>query len=130
MAGLKPGDKKLYEKVVSPDDLAVFHDQLVHEVYSTFALARDMEWASRLLLLDILKEEEEGIGTELQVKHLAPVFLGQKIKIMAIVKNFNNKILDCEVTVNCGSKIIATGFTQQKIMNKSRLAEIFRTKKE
>ncbi|CAN5554241.1 thioesterase family protein [soil metagenome] len=125
---LKPGDTKIYEKEVLPGDLASFHNKLVHEVYSTFALARDMEWASRLLILDILKEGEEGIGMGLQVKHINPAFLGQKIIIEAVVKKFRNNILNCEVTVRFGNKIIATGFTQQKIIDKNKLNELFKSK--
>jgi fluoroacetyl-CoA thioesterase len=120
----KPGDTKIYEKEVQTGDLAAFHNQIVHKVYSTFALARDMEWASRLFVLEMINEDEEGIGSELQVKHLRPAFLGQKILIEAVIKDFHNKTLDCDITVKCGDKIIATGFTQQKILKKDKLLKI------
>lgn len=126
---LKPGEIKIFEKEVLPGDLAAFNNELVHEVYSTFALARDMEWSSRLILLEILEEDEEGIGTELQIKHLKPAFLGQKLTFEASVKKYKNKILDCEITVKCGKKIVATGFTQQKILNKKLLSKIFTSHK-
>jgi predicted thioesterase len=126
---LTPGDKKIYKKEVLPGDLAAFHNKIIYEVYSTFALARDIEWSSRLFVLDILEEDEEAVGTQLKIKHLKPAFLGQKILIEAVVKKFEDKILDCEITVKCGKRKIATGFTKQKILSKKRLAEIFNYKK-
>jgi len=54
----KPGDIKIYEKIVSEQDTAIFHGEMLHPVYSTFALSRDFEWSSRLFFLD-MKEEDE-----------------------------------------------------------------------
>jgi predicted thioesterase len=59
----KQGDVKRYSKVVSIDELASFESGTVHEVYSTFALARDAEWSGRLFVLEMKEEDEEGIGT-------------------------------------------------------------------
>lgn len=37
----KPGDQKVYHKKVESTDVAAFHGEVLHRVYSTFALARD-----------------------------------------------------------------------------------------
>ena len=53
----KQGDVKRYSKVVSIDELASFESGTVHEVYSTFALARDAEWSGRLFVLEMKDED-------------------------------------------------------------------------
>jgi len=124
---LKKGDIKSYRKVVMPEDIAAFPSEkniLVHDVYATFALARDMEWCSRLFVLDILKEDEEGIGTELQIKHIAPALVGEEVKFEAVISSFNDKGLFCNLTVKAGERLIAKGMTGQKIIKKNN----FKTK--
>ena len=55
-----PGSEKSYTKVVSAEDIARFESGTVHEVYATFAIARDAEWAGRLFVLDMKEDDEEG----------------------------------------------------------------------
>ena len=68
----KPGDIKVWQKEVQPEDVAAFGGEQVHPVCSTFALGREMEWASRLFVLEMREEEEEGIGTFLEIRHKTP----------------------------------------------------------
>jgi fluoroacetyl-CoA thioesterase len=77
------GSCKIYEKRVSALDLATFESGTVHEVYSTFALTRDAEWSGRLFVLEMKEEDEEGIGTQINLKHLAPAFVGELLTFTA-----------------------------------------------
>lgn len=45
------GESRVFRKTVTEADVAAFHGEVLHAVYSTFAMARDMEWSSRLFLL-------------------------------------------------------------------------------
>jgi hypothetical protein len=45
--------------LVQPADTAAFETGQVHPVYATFALARDLEWAGRQFVLEMLDEDEE-----------------------------------------------------------------------
>jgi fluoroacetyl-CoA thioesterase len=51
------GDRKTHVFQVSPRDTARFEAGEVHSVCSTFVLAREMEWAGRLFVLE-MKEAE------------------------------------------------------------------------
>ncbi|MDQ3534736.1 MAG: hypothetical protein M3421_03830 [Bacteroidota bacterium] len=121
---LKSGDIKVFNKIVLPEDIAAFPDQLVHEVYATFALARDVEWSSRLFLIEIIEEDEEGIGIELQVKHISPALVGEKVAIEATITSFIENKLYCDITAKVGNRIIATGKTGQKIIKKDKFKKI------
>lgn len=121
----KTGDIKLYEKVVSSDDIAEFESGKVHDVYGTFALGRDAEWSSRLFVLEMKDEDEEGIGTFLNITHHSPALLGQLVVFTAEITKLEKNIVDCKVTARVGDRIIAECSTGQKIIKKEKLNLLF-----
>ena len=123
---LKPGDKRSFTKTVSKEDIAVFETGKVHDLYSTFALARDAEWCSRLFVLDIKENDEEGIGTSIEIKHLSPALAGSEVIFTATVNSVKGNNLICDFEARVGDRIIAQGSTGQKVLKKSRLEEILR----
>lgn len=123
----KPGDQKVYEHRVKNEDTAAFHGSTVHAVYSTFALARDMEWSSRLFVLDILDEDEQGIGTALSIQHHSPAFPGEKVVITATLQSWDGHEIICGIEARCGKRLIASGITGQKILKKEKLERHFQS---
>ena len=81
----KIGDTKAYKRKVVQDDQAIFHGEVLHQVCSTFALARDMEWSSRLFFIEMKEDDEEGVGTHLTIDHRSPAFVGEELEITATV---------------------------------------------
>ncbi|MDX1628657.1 MAG: hypothetical protein R3345_08155 [Fulvivirga sp.] len=123
----KVGDRKHYNFTVKQQDIASFHGETVHSVCSTFALAREIEWSTRLFVLEIKEEDEEGVGTALEIRHLAPAFVGEKVNIAAEVTNFDKNELICNYVARVGDRVIAEGHTGQKILKKEKLNKIFST---
>ena len=121
----KIGDIKRFEKTVGPDDLATFESGSVHQVYGTFALGRDAEWSSRLFVLDMREEDEEGIGTFLNITHCSPALLGHTVIFEARIIKLEKNIVDCAVTASVGERIIAECQTGQKIIKKEKLNLLF-----
>jgi fluoroacetyl-CoA thioesterase len=122
----KPGDCKNYHCEVTEADIAAFHGETVHPVFATFALARDMEWSSRLFVLEMLEEDEQGIGTYLKIDHSSPAFLGEKIEFTACVISWQKNELICAITAKVGDRLVASGETGQKILKKEKLESIFK----
>ena len=116
----KKGDKKFHNFEVTDKDLAHFEKQAVHDVCATFTLAREIEWASRLFVLDMLEEGEEGIGTSLNIQHLSPAFLGEKVEIEADFLGIENREIICEFEFRVDKRLVATGTTGQKIILKKK----------
>jgi predicted thioesterase len=110
---------------VSDLDFPVFKDKTIHNVCSTYSLAREIEWTTRLFVLDMIDEDEEGIGTMLEIDHLAPALEGQEIKIEANLESVHGKELICSYTVSVDGRTIAKGKTGQKILKKDKLLRIF-----
>ena len=123
-------DFKRHTKVVEPADLASFEAGLVHPFCSTFAIAREMEWASRLFVLEMLEDGEEGIGTKIEISHLSPALEGEELTFEAKISDLDQHEIICDVQVLVGERIIATGVTGQKILKKTKLADLIRNIQE
>lgn len=121
----KPGDQKVYKKVVTTADFAAFHGEVLHQVCSTFALARDFEWSSRLFFLEMKEEDEEGVGTFVHLDHHAPAFEGEEIVITATVEQIQKNELICQIEARVGERLIADGKTGQKMLKKDKLKRVF-----
>ena len=121
----KIGDTKAYKRKVVQDDQAIFHGEVLHQVCSTFALARDMEWSSRLFFIEMKEDDEEGVGTHLTIDHRSPAFVGEELEITATVAQIENNELICDIMVKVGDRVIATGKTGQRMLKKERVNKIF-----
>ena len=121
----KKGDKKVYAKIIQPEDQAAFQGALLHSVYSTFALARDFEWSSRLFFIELKDLDEEGVGTMLHIDHKSPAFVGEEVVISATVEKIEGMELICYVEARVKDRLIASGKTGQKMLKKDRLTAIF-----
>ena len=124
----KPGDKKEYKSVVSRDDVAAFHGNVVHDVCSTFSLARDIEWTTRQFVLEMRESDEEGIGTFVNIAHKSPAFVGEEITFTGIVEKINGHELICSFVARVGDRLIAEGTTGQKILKKEKIHKLFERK--
>lgn len=120
-----PGDQKNYKKIVTQSDLAAFHGEVLHAVCSTFSLARDFEWSSRLFFIDMKEDDEEGVGTFLSIEHHSPAFMGEEILFTATVESLVKNELICRIEAKVGERTIATGKTGQKMLKKEKLKQVF-----
>jgi predicted thioesterase len=120
-----PGDQKTFERIIQTQDTATFDSGQVHPVYATFALARDIEWACRLFVLEMKEADEEGIGTSLAIQHLSPALVGETVSITATVKSIQKNEIICSYEARVEDRLIATGEQGQKILKKERIEGIF-----
>ncbi len=126
----KTGDKKAFERIVREEDTAAFESGTVHSVYATFALTRDAEWSSRLFVLEMKEENEEGIGTFVNVKHVSPAFIGDTILFEAVIDELKGNEVNCSFTAKVGARLIAEGRTGQKILLKEKIEKLFESLKK
>ena len=121
----KIGDRKTFERTVRAEDTAVFETGAVHPVYATFALTRDAEWSSRLFVLEMKEENEEGIGTFVNVKHVSPAFVGNTVLFEAVIDELKGNEVNCSFIAKTNERIIAEGRTGQKILLKEKIEKLF-----
>lgn len=121
------GDQLHHRIVVTKNDLAVFETGAVHELYSTFALARDAEWSGRLFVLDMKEEDEEGIGTRLDIQHVSPALLGSEVDFTATFEEISEKgEIMTSFEARVGERLIAKGIQGQRILKREKIDSIFR----
>ena len=121
----KPGDVRIFRHIVSAEDAPGFNGEVVHPVYATYALARDVEWAGRQFILEMKDEDEEGIGTALSIRHVSPAMVGNEVIITSKYGELMKNELITPFEVKVGERMIADGETRQKIVKKEKLAKIF-----
>lgn len=119
------GDRKTFRKIVEEPDTATFNSGTVHPVYATFALGRDAEWCCRLFVLEMKEEDEEGIGTFLNIQHFSPALVGEEIEFTATVVKLEGHEIVCHWEAFVNQRKIATGEQGQKILQKERLERLF-----
>jgi fluoroacetyl-CoA thioesterase len=122
----KKGDQKSFKRIVLESDCAIFNRELLHRVCSTFALARDFEWSSRLFFLEMKDADEEGVGTMLSIDHRSPAFVGEEVLFTATVEKIEKNELICTIEATVGDRVIAIGKTGQKMLKKEKLKELFK----
>lgn len=115
---------------VTSSDVAQFETGVVHEVYSTFALGRDAEWCTRQFALALKEEDEEGIGTYLNIRHRSPAFVGETVTFRGELESVDGNQLHAQFVAYAGSRVVAEGTTGQKILKKSRLNEVISKQKQ
>jgi len=118
--------KASHTYIVKSEDVAKFNEIVVHEVLSTFVLTREAEWAGRLVLLPLLREGEEGIGTEISITHLGPAFVGEEVEFVASpVSMVEGELIVAIEVFGKNKRPVARGSTGQKILPKAVIAKIF-----
>ncbi len=123
------GDKKKYDKKVNSSDIAAFESGVVHDVYATFAIARDAEWCCRLFVLEMKETDEEGIGTYVTVNHHAPAMVNASINFTAEITDLQGNNVHCKWEAMDQERLIASGTAGQKILKKAKLESLFNSLK-
>lgn len=123
----EPGAQITIERTVLTEDLARFEGVLIHPVYSTYAMARDAEWAGRQFVLQMKEAGEEGIGTYVHLQHLAPAREGAPIRIVATLEEVNGHAVHVSFVIWSGNQKLAEGKTGQKILPKEKIQKLMGT---
>lgn len=99
--------------------VAQFDGKVVHHLYSTSSLVHHMEWVARLIILDYLEDDEEGMGSRVSVAHMSPTLPGMKVKLTAVVCELIDNRVNCEVMAATAHGLIAKGRVEQRIVKRA-----------
>jgi predicted thioesterase len=131
MKAIPPGYQAVHTLVVRQDMTVDFEQPepelgKLHQVYSTYWMAKHIELVSRKLILPFLEPAEEGIGFELSVKHIASALPGMRVNLIAEYerKERNRIYARCDVFNELGDKI-GEGTTTQVVMKRELVQEMF-----
>jgi predicted thioesterase len=126
-AGLVPGLSAEIEVTVTDAMVARFDELgLVHPVYATWMMAKHMEEASRKVILPFLEEDEDAVGHAIDVAHLAPTAVGERVRVRATLERVDGRRIHCALEAGNQRERIGTGRNVQVVVSRHRLRERYR----
>jgi len=123
-AGFLPGITREISVNVTEDMCPAFGGVIIHRCYSTWSVAHHMELAARMVLVDYLDPDEEGIGAHVSVDHLAPCTIGKTVRVTAELVEASDRRAVCQMRVHDGDRLLATGRQVQVVMKKEALRRL------
>ncbi len=123
--GFTPGISASIETEVTPDRLPMLEGQEVFPVLPTAELVRFMELACRKLIMPYLEPDEEALGVEITVKHLATCGVGKTVTTTAELADFRHHQARFDVASFDGDRLLGTSVHIQRVMNKQRVLAAF-----
>ncbi len=97
-------------------------------VYGTPFLILDIEHTCRNLILEHADPDEDSVGTEVAVRHLAPTLPGSTVEITATVTAVEGRKVTFAVTAKDEIDTISTGSHARFVVDKARTFERLKAK--
>ena len=119
--GLAPG---LTHKETYITTLAMRATQLTSDVFSTPAMIGLMEGTCVRLVAPYLDENEQTVGTHVDVRHMAPTKIGQSVTVTAeLLEVKENKLRFAVSAVNDKATKIGEGSHRRVLINTKKFAD-------
>ncbi|WP_043930767.1 thioesterase family protein [Bacillus sp. EB01] len=125
--GIAIGQTEILKVTVTPEMFAEFGGQVVHPAYSTAWMVYHMEWASRLIILPYLEDDEEGMGAAVSVKHISPAKEHEEIIATATLTSIVGNAIWTDIHAKSDTRLIGTGTVKQIILPKVKINSLLKT---
>ena len=97
-------------------------------VYATPYLIGDIEYVCRNLILEHAEPNEDSVGMEVAIKHLAPTLPGSTVEITATVTAVEGRKVTFAVTAKDEVDTISTGSHVRFVVDKTKTIERLKAK--
>jgi fluoroacetyl-CoA thioesterase len=124
---LQPGISLVRRVPVGSDKTISFMGEEAR-VYATPYLIGDIEHTCRNLILDHAEPDEDSVGIEVAIKHLAPTLPGSTIEIAATVTAVEGRKVIFTVTVKDEIDTISSGSHARFVVDKAKTIERLKAK--
>ena len=129
MKQIPVGAKGRFELVVRPEHLAnQFKDTALLPVLATPVMIMVMENAALNALKPYLDAGESAVGTRVDVRHVAPTPIGQRVAGEAEVTRVDGRRIEFTVRARDDTEEIGAGTHERVIVDLARLAKRLNTK--
>lgn len=124
MNALSPGAKGRFTLVVEPEHLAQhLKNPLLPPVLATPMMILMMENAALNAIRDSLESGESAVGTMIDIRHLAPTPVGQRVTAEAEVTRVEGRRIIFAVTARDEVEEIGSGIHERAVVDLERLAK-------
>ncbi len=97
-------------------------------VYATPHLVGDIEYTCRDLIKDYADANEDSVGIEVAVKHLAPTLPGMTVEITATVKSIEGRKVTFEISAKDEIEAISAGTHSRFVVDVAKTLERLKAK--
>jgi fluoroacetyl-CoA thioesterase len=97
-------------------------------VYATPFLIGDIEYTCRDLILEHADPNEDSVGIEVAVKHLAPTLPGSTVEITATVTSVEGRKVTFDVTARDEIDTVSSGSHARFVVDKAKTFERLKAK--
>jgi fluoroacetyl-CoA thioesterase len=97
-------------------------------VYATPYLIGDIEYACRNLILEHAEPNEDSVGMEVAIKHLAPTLPGSTVEIAATVTAVEGRKVTFAVIAKDEIDIVSSGSHARFVVDKAKTIERLKAK--
>ena len=108
--------------VVGPSNRISFADARMPAVLATPWLIAHLEYAARDAIAACLDDHERGVGTFIEVEHLAPAPEGLTVTCRARVIHVDKTVVTFQVDAHDGIEPIARGIHRRRVVDVDRFA--------
>ena len=109
--------------VVEPRHAIDFADDGMPAVLCTPWLIWFLEHAARAAVVGLLEPGESTVGTQVEVRHLAPTALGQTVTCLARVVHADGTVISFQLEAYDEHELIAKGFHRLQVIQVARFAQ-------
>jgi predicted thioesterase len=124
----KIGDAAEIEFVVDATHVIDFADEQMPAVLSTPCLIGYLERTARKALTPVLDAGERSVGVHVDVRHLAPTPLGQRVVCTARVIHVDGPVISYQIEARDQRELIARGLHKRRVIHADRFAARVRRK--
>jgi predicted thioesterase len=97
-------------------------------VYATPSLVRDIEQACRNLLLAHADHNEDSVGMEVSIRHLAPTLPGMEVEIIATVSAVDGRKVSFQISARDELELIGEGSHTRFVVDIAKTLERLKSK--
>lgn len=97
-------------------------------VYATPRLVRDIEHTCRDLILEHVDPNEDSVGIDVSIRHLAPTLPGMTVEIIATVSAVEGRKVTFEIAAKDNLEAICAGSHSRFVVDKAKTVERLKAK--
>jgi predicted thioesterase len=124
---LRPGVSRLNRLTVDKDRTIGFMGE-EGRVYATPALVRDIEHTCRDLILEHAGDDEDSVGIEVSIRHLAATLLGMNVEISARVAAVDGRKVTFDIFAKDDLEQVCEGTHSRFVVDKAKTLERLKAK--
>lgn len=124
---LRPGVSRVNRVTVDKDRTIGFMGE-EGRVYATPCLVRDIEHTCRDLIIEHADGNEDSVGIEVSIRHLAATLLGMNVEIAATVAAVDGRKVSFDISARDDLEPICEGTHSRFVVDKTKTLERLKAK--